>query len=142
MDYLNYVIAFLGDVSLQPNWVQVWFVWMVTIIIVAPFPLLHGSVTRRDGQVAAASALFLALVMPFWHAEVGYTRLLGLPHFVAWVPLLAWLYWRRAHLIASPRVRWAVLILAATTATSLAFDGTDVIRYALGERALLGGAVG
>ncbi len=142
MDYLNYVMAFVGDVFLQPAWVQVWLVWMVVVIIVAPLPLLRGSVTRRDGQVAAASALFLAVVMPFWHAEVGYTRLLGLPHFVAWVPLLAWLYRRRAHFATPPRVRWAVLILAATTIVSLAFDGTDVIRYALGQRAPLGGAAG
>ena len=111
---------------------------MVVVIIATPLPLLRHGPTRFDGIIAVASALSLAVTMPFWYAEVGYTRILGLPHFVAWVPLLVWLYWRRRDLTAPPRVRWAILVLAATTVVSLGFDGTDAVRYTLGERAPLG----
>ena len=141
-DYPDRVAGFIGDVLLQPAWVQLWFLWMVAVVVLAPLPLLRRGTARLDGPAAAGSALFLAAAMPFWHAEVGYTRILGLPHFLAWGPLLAWLWWRRANLASPRRVRWAALVLAATIAVSLAFDGVDAVRYALGERGSLGAARG
>ena len=135
MNYPIHVMAFVRDGLLQPVWVQLWFLWMTIVIIAVPPPLLWHRKTRLDGLVAAVSAVTLAVLMPYWHAEIGYTRLLGLPHFVVWVPFLAWLYWRRKRLASPPVVRWTVLALVATILVCLAFDTADIIRYWLGDTA-------
>lgn len=137
MDYLNHVLEFVGAVFHQSLLVQVWFVWMTLVIIVLPSPLLWHRGSRLDGLVAALAGLALAVLMPYWHMEVGYTRLIALPHFIVWVPLLAWMYRRRKHLASPPLVRWMVLIFVVTTLVCLAFDAVDIARFILGERALL-----
>lgn len=137
MGYLNHVSAFVEGVFHQPLWVQVWFVWMTLVIIVLPSPLLLHRQSRLDGLMATVAGLMLAVLMPYWHAEAGYTRLIALPHFIVWIPLLAWLHRRRKRLAAPPLVRWMVLIFVATVLVCLAFDAVDIVRYVLGERALL-----
>ena len=140
MDYPAHVAAFLDDMLLRPVWVQLWSLWMAAALAIAPLPLLLRRETRPDGLAAAAAALALAVAMPFWRAETGgYTRIVGLPHFAAWIPLLVWFYGRRRTLASTASTRVAVAILVATISVSLAFDAVDAIRYALGERDPLGG---
>ena len=89
-----------------------------------------------------ASSIVLSILMLLWHAQVGYTRMLGLPHILIWTPLLGYLYSRRKHLASPLQVRWMTMALVSTIVVSLAFDSANVIRYILGERASLVPVVG
>ena len=129
------IINFINDVLAQPVAVQLWVVWMIAALFVVPGLLLRYEPSRREGKVMLASSIVLAVLMLLWHAQVGYTRIVALPHILIWTPLLVYLYSRRTNLASPPRVRRMTTILVLTIVVSLAFDCTDVIRYLLGERA-------
>ena len=131
------VVGFLSDVFAQPVWVRLWVVWMVVVVIATPVIMRMYGAVRRDHLIVAASTVALLVVMPLWHDQVGYVRLLGLPHIPVWTPLAVYLYSRRKFLASPWQVRWAVNVFMLTIIVSLAFDYVDAIRYMLGERAPL-----
>ena len=137
MDYLDHVNGLLRDLHRQSTPAQLWAWWLLFVVSAPALPLLRRRLTRTCGVAVAAAAVVTAAAMPFWYAEVGYTRLLGVPHFPVWVLLLAWLYRRRERLRSPPHILWTALVLAATIVVSLALDGANAIRYMLGERAPL-----
>jgi len=132
---MNIVINFISDVLAQPVVVQLWVVWMIGAIFIVPGLLLRYESSRLEGKVILASSIVLAVLMLLWHSQVGYTRILALPHLLIWTPLLVYLYSRRSSLASPSHVRRMTMILVLTIVVSLAFDITDVIRYVLGERA-------
>lgn len=132
---MDMVINFINDVLAQSVAVQLWVFWMIAAIFVVPGLLLRYEASRREGQVILASSIVLAVLMLLWHSQVGYTRILALPHILIWTPLLVYLYSRRNRLASPSHVGWATTALVLTIVVSLAFDITDVIRYILGERA-------
>ena len=132
---MTIIINFISDVLAQPVAVQLWVLWMTAAIFVVPGLLLRYESARREGKVILASSIVLAVLMLLWHSQVGYTRIVALPHILIWTPLLVYLYARRNYLTSSSRVRWLTTALVLTLVVSLAFDVTDVIRYILGERA-------
>ena len=69
--------------------------------------------------------------------SLGMLRLLGLPHVILWSPLAIYLFKlsRKAEMPQIPV--WVLRIVYATIVISLIFDYRDVIRYILGDRALL-----
>ena len=133
---MNSIINFISDVLAQPIAVQLWVLWMTVAIFIVPGLLLRHESSRREGKVILASSIVLAVLMLLWHAQVGYTRIVALPHILIWTPLLAYLYSRRKNLASPSLVRWLTTALVLTIVVSLAFDVTDVIRYILGERAV------
>ena len=139
---MDMIINFISDVLAQPMAVQLWVVLMIAALFVVPGLLLRYESSRREGKVILASSIVLSILMLLWHAQVGYTRMLGLPHILIWTPLLGYLYSRRKHLASLLRVRWMTMALVSTIVVSLAFDSANVIRYILGERASLVPVVG
>lgn len=131
---MDIIINFIDDVLAQPVAVQLWVIWMIAAMFVVPGWLLRYESSRREGKVMLASSIVLAVLMLLWHPQVGYTRILALPHLLIWTPLLVYLYSRRDNLASPAHVRWAATALVLTIVVSLAFDVTDVIRYMLGER--------
>lgn len=132
---IDAVVNFLSDVFAQPVWVQLWAVWMVVVIVAAPVAMRKYGAARRDHLLVAASTVVLIVAVPLWHSQVGYVRLVGLPHIPVWTPLAVYLYWRRKHLSSPWQLRCAVHVFVVTIVVSLAFDYVDAVRYLLGERA-------
>ena len=130
-------INFINDVLAQSVAIQLWVVWMGAVIFVVPSVLLRHESSRHEGKAMLVSSIVLTVLMLFWYSQVGYTRILALPHILVWTPLLAYLFSRRNNLASPSRVRWMTTAFVLTIVVSLAFDCTDVIRYILGERASL-----
>jgi len=132
---MNVIVNFLNDVLLEPVAIQLWLHWMIVTIFVGPGLLLRYESARHEGKVILASNAVLSIVFVLWYSQVGYTRILGLPHILFWIPLLTYLYPRRKNLTSPPLVYGISTLFVLTIVVSLAFDFTDVIRYMLGERA-------
>ncbi len=115
-----------------PRWVQLWLV-----LVLVPVNLC--SLLLLDTPTGKAGALAFAVValsnLPIMLAERGMSRLMAVPHLVAWIPLLAWLAFR---LGAAPELQgaermlaWALLLV---NGVSLVFDAFDSWRWLHGER--------
>ena len=127
----------IRDVLMLSPVIVVWSGWMFGLSVIAPIVLLLFPGEWRDRIVVAAACVAVGVLMPLWHAQVGYVRLVALPHIVVWTPLAIYLYRRRKHFAAPWPVRWTVAALMATIVVSLGFDYVDLLRWLLGERAPL-----
>ncbi len=127
----------IRDVLMLSPVIVVWSGWMFGLSVITPIVLLLFPGEWRDRIVVAAACAAVIVLMPLWHAQVGYVRLVALPHIVIWTPLAIYLYRRRKHFAAHWPVRWTVAALMLTIVVSLGFDYVDVLRYLLGERAPL-----
>lgn len=127
----------IRDVLMLSPVIVYWSGWMFGLVIAAPIVLLLCRARWLDVAVVAATSIAVVTLMPLWHAQVGYVRLIGLPHIVIWTPLAIYLYHRRRHFVTPGPVRWTMAALMATIVVSLGFDYVDVLRYLLGERAPL-----
>jgi hypothetical protein len=124
-----------------PQWVQIWVNVMAVILVGSFITLLFSRATRRDALVILLVNIPNVLLLQWMYAQLGYVRLLGLPHLIFWTPLCVYLVLRlRDPAIVTP-FRQVIWILLAMMLISLAFDYTDVARYLLGERAPLTGSV-
>lgn len=120
----------------SPTWVVIWMGIMGAVMLAAiPFAIkdwrARFAIIAMIGNVIVMNALF---------ARFGYTRILGLAHIIFWTPLLSYLWkTRMAHPERIWTGRWVKLAIVIIF-ISLLFDYTDVTRYLLGDRAVLGGA--
>ena len=120
----------------SPTWVIVWVGVMLAVMAAAiPFALkdwrARFAILAMLGNMILMNALF---------ARFGYTRILGLAHVIFWTPLLAYLWkTRNAHPTRIWTGRWVKLAIAVIF-ISLLFDYSDVARYLLGDKAVLGAA--
>ncbi len=87
-------MTFDEAIARQPQWVQLWILWMVGITLATFAILLFSKATRRDALVLLLVNLANALFMQWLYARLGYVRLLGLSHIIFWTPLVLYL-WRR-----------------------------------------------
>lgn len=123
-------------IALQPAWLQAWVMVLVVVNLGAALFLL----VRRDGKLGVrieALAILLSFIvagvaMSWLYEQVGYVRLLGLPHLLFWLPVYAWLVgkFRRNEFTAPFRHYLMVYFLIA--GLSLTIDFVDVVRYLLG----------
>ena len=128
------------DITLQeaiatsPAWVRAWITWMNIAVIGSFVAFAIWRKTWIDAAVLLVVSVAMVVTMMMLYANVGFVRLLGLPHLIWWTPLVAYFVWRlrKADLPRVPRV--AMMVLAATLTVSLAFDAVDVIRWLMGER--------
>jgi len=128
-------MTFSDAVNTMPDAIRLWVLWLTIAMIVTPLILLIFRQTRRDGVVVALSSVAVIVSMQALYAQVGFVRLLGLPHVLIWTPLAIYLALRlwRAPL---PRAAQAVIgVFLASIAVSLVFDYIDVVRYIAGDRA-------
>ena len=130
-------MTFEQAIAQQPAWVGYWLYWLLFAAFALPLALFIWRQTR----LAAAASLLCSLAGGFgvnWlYGQMGYVKLLGLPHIIFWTPLVVYLISivRQKDLPAWPQR--ILFVIIATILVSLAFDYTDVARYVLGERAPL-----
>jgi hypothetical protein len=135
-------MTFQDAVAQQQQWVQLWLNWMLVGIFILPLALLIWRQTRITALVTLAGVLIAGFGTNWIFNQLGYVKMLGLPHVIVWTPLAYYLYLqiKRADMPKWPR--WIMMVILATILISLAFDYTDTIRYILGERTPLAKPVG
>ena len=123
--------AFAADIAAGPTWVEWWVNFMGLVFLLAiPFAFF-----RVEARWALLAMALTVPAMLWLYSEVGYVRLLGIVHIVFWTPLAIYLWMRRDQWRVKVTLsgKW-IAVLFATIMVSLAFDYTDVVRYALGDR--------
>lgn len=122
-------------VAQQPQWVQIWLNILMFGAFILPVTLVIWRQTRLTALITVVGSLLGAVGVILIFSQMGYVRLLGLGHAVAWTPL-AYYLWRqqgRADIPTPPK--WIIRVVLLTLVVSLVFDYVDVIRYLLGHRA-------
>lgn len=125
-----------------PLWVQIWVGGILVPVNALSFLLLHSP----TGQWAAWAALFVVGTnVPIMWMEHGMSKLMSVPHLIAWLPLQVALLARLVgHLGATPLQPFEmplILALLATNGISLVFDAIDSVRWIKGDRAVPGVAL-
>ena len=123
-------------IASQAMWLQIW----VMLLVAANMAALFFVVNRHDGKFGVrleAVAILFAFVaagaaMEWLYKQVGYVRLLGLPHLVFWVPVYSWLLIKYRCGEFKGRFRVYLLGYFAIAGISLVIDAIDVFRYLVG----------
>lgn len=93
--------------------------------------------TWSSAAILLVANVAMVTTMMWLYGQVGFVRLLGLPHLIFWIPLVAWFVFRLRRGGLPRMALTATLILTVTLSISLVFDAVDVARWLLGERASL-----
>ncbi len=128
---MNAFIRFNRGLLGMPLPWQGWLFLLVSANFVAPLFFL-GHVEAR---VVIAALLCSMALMAGLTARWGFSRVLGLGHIVAWVPLLWFLSARLSDVPAVDAFGFWIRAVIALNATSLVIDVVDVVRFAAGDRA-------
>ena len=123
-------------IATQPAWVQIWLNVLFAGAYLLPLALLVWASSRRAGIITVLASVLAGAGVYWLFGQMGYVRLLGLPHILIWTPLLVyqWGQVRRPDMPRAPRmILYAVM---AVMLVSLVFDYVDLARYLLGERAV------
>lgn len=116
-----------------PSWLQVWMPLLLLGGFIAPLSLIIWRDTRVIGLIAFATSLVAAVAIDYMYKQMGYVKLLGLPHVVLWTPLVVYLLIQlRRHEFPVWPTRIIKFVIAIMV-ISLAFDYVDAIRYFLGN---------
>ena len=122
-------------IALQPLWVQYWLYVVILGIVVLPLTLLMWKQTRLTALITVAASILAGVGVSKLYDQLGYVKLLGLPHVILWTPLV-WYLWRQIKRNDMPEwPRRIMMLVLAVFVASLVFDYVDVARYVLGERA-------
>lgn len=118
-----------------PLWVQIWVLGILAPVNAIAFFLTNTPI----GKATALAALFVVLTNgPIMWVEKGMSRLMSVPHLIAWIPLEIYLI---VHLFQGASISidtgYAVLVLVVN-GISLIFDGLDSWRWITGERDIPG----
>ena len=125
-------------IAMQAAWLQAWVMVLVIVNLAAALFL----VARRDGKFSVRVEALAILVsffaagaaMGWLYEQLGYVRLLGLPHLVFWLPVYAWLAVKFRRNEFTPPFKHYLLLYFLVAGVSLVLDFVDVLRYLLGER--------
>ncbi len=123
-------MGLISEMLKLPLWLQVWIFWMGVVNMASLFFW-----KQREARWIFTGFAAAFLVMNTLYAVNGYNRLLGLAHLIGWTPPLAYLLLRWKDQAQERLYRAWLSCLVATNGLSLVIDLTDVVRYALGERA-------
>ena len=125
-------------IASSASWVQIW----VQILVVVNLAAIFFVVVRKDGKfsvrieaIAIVASFVLAGAMMTWmYTQIGFVRLLGLPHLIFWLPIYVWLLLKfRAGAFDAP-FKYYLLLYFLIAGISLVIDLSDVTRYLIGER--------
>jgi hypothetical protein len=124
-------------IATQPLWVQYWLYVLIFGILVLPLVLLIWRQTRLTAIITVAASFLAGFGVSKVYDQLGYVKLLGLPHIILWTPLV-WYLFRQIKRNDMPVLpRRVMLAIMTVLVVSLLFDYVDVVRYALGERIAL-----
>lgn len=134
-------MTFAEAMALQPQWVQIWLNVLLLGAFILPLSFLIWRQSRVAGIVTLMASVLAAVSITWMYGQLGYVKLLGLPHIVLWTPLAIYLWRqiRRADMPAWPRRLMSVSL--AIIVISLMFDYVDVARWVLGEREPVAGTL-
>ena len=121
--------------ALQPEWVMMWVYVLVAGAFVAPVVLLIWKASRKAGIITLVASLLAGFGVQMIFDAMGYVYLLGLPHLILWVPIVAFLMSQQARGDMPNWPRRIIWFITAIICISLVFDFIDVVRWILGERA-------
>lgn len=126
-------MTFEEAIATQPAWLGYWLNGLLIGAFVLPVTLLIWRQSRLAGIVTLLASGISAVLVTWIYGQMGYVKLLGLPHILFWTPVAIYLLGqiRRPEMPVWP-ARIMVVILATIT-ISLIFDYVDVARYLLGE---------
>ena len=118
----------------MPRWVQLWMACVLVPVNLMPFLLL----STPTGRAAALATLVVMLGgLPIMLAERGLSRLMSVPHLVAWIPLVTLLViWLMHGRPMSPAETGLAVTLVVVNTISLGFDVVEFVRWCLGGRAV------
>lgn len=122
-------------IATQALWIQIWVGWLAIFTYVTIGALLVQRATWRYAAVAIVATAVNFLFMRWLYGQVGYVRLLGLPHVIVWTPLALYFGSALMRQAITGWVRPVVIVFVISISASLAFDYVDVARWLLGERA-------
>ena len=125
-------------IAMQAAWLQAWVMVLVIVNLAAALFL----VARQDGKFSIRAEVLAILVsffaagafMSWLYEQLGYVRLLGLPHLVFWLPVYIWLVIKFRRNEFTPPFKHYLVLYFLVAGISLVLDLVDVFRYLLGER--------
>jgi hypothetical protein len=121
-------------IAQQPTWVQMWLNVLLLGAFILPLALLIWRETRLAGVATIAASVIAGFAVDWLYGQMGYVKLLGLPHIILWVPLVIYLWSLQGKDHVRPWPRRIIWAIVAILCISLAFDITDSVRWLLGER--------
>lgn len=131
---MNVLENLMAEIASGPTWVRIWVNFMVLMFL----PAAVFAFYRRQARWLVLVMVLNVIFMLWLYAQVGYVRLLGLPHVVLWTPLvIAWWKTRAQWRVKETIIGKWILAVFVTMIISLVFDYADVTRYLLGERGAL-----
>jgi hypothetical protein len=121
------------SIAQQPQWVQYWLYILIFGIVALPLTLLIWKQTRLTAVITIAASVIAGLGVSSLYDQLGYVKLLGLPHIILWTPLALYLYGqiKREDMPAWPKR--IMMVVLAVFVVSLVFDYVDLVRYVLGD---------
>ena len=119
-----------GLFSMPPLW-KAWLLALVSANLFAPLFFIG----RVEAQVVVAALMVSMVLMTILTGRFGFSRVLGLGHIIAWVPLLAFLLTRLPDTPSSDPFGLWLRVVIALDAASLVIDTVDVARFFAGDRA-------
>ena len=127
-------MTFNEAMALQPTWVQLWLNILFLGAFVLPLALVIWRETRVAGIVTVLASVAAAVSINAMYAQMGYVKLLGLPHLIFWGPVVVdlWRVQGKDHVRTWPRR--SIWVIVTLICLSLVLDVVDVARWLLGER--------
>lgn len=125
--------------SVLPLWVQIWVAGILVPVNALAFLMLD----TWTGKLTAIAALFVVMTnIPIMLIERGMSKLMAIPHLIAWYPLVIALIVRlfsTDSLQETGDLEWTFMILVVViNGISLAFDTKDSIDWLRGNREVPG----
>ncbi|WP_147104069.1 hypothetical protein [Tateyamaria sp. syn59] len=121
-------------IALQPAWIGIWLNVLFFGAFILPISLLIWKATRLAAVITVVGSFASAFLTNLMYEQLGYVKLLGLPHMLFWFPIAFYLLRVRSRDTTPIWPRRIILVIVGVMAVSLAFDTVDVMRYVLGER--------
>ena len=118
----------------QAAWLNIWLPILMLGSMILPVVLLIGKPSRIAGIVAIIAGLLSFFAISWMYEQLGYVKLLGLPHVLFYTPVVIYFISRLRSGQLPKYAAWIMFASLVIILISLAFDYTDVARYFLGER--------
>ena len=106
---------------------------MMVGAFILPLALLIWRESRITAVLIFVAGALSAVGVGWMYEQMGWVKLLGLPHVIFYTPLAIFLFSQIGRADMPKWPRWIMVFSLATILISLAFDYTDVIRYFLGN---------
>jgi hypothetical protein len=118
----------------QAAWLNIWLPILMFGSMLLPVALLIWKPSRIAGVAAIIAGLLSFFAISWMYEQLGYVKLLGLPHVLFYTPVVIYFISRLRSGLLPKCAAWIMSASLIIILISLAFDYADVARYFLGER--------